>query len=239
MATTTESDAAGAAPKGSGGFKSSAGPVFGTLEQVFDDVWWAWGTVRFGPGLLFPRSMTIVRERGELVVLHPIVMPEEEQAKIEALGPIKHIVRLGAFHGMDDLAYQKRYAPTTWLPPGVDVAEGLRIDRELKASGELPLAGATLVSFDSSRTPETAIVLARHGGILLACDSVQNWEATTGCSFLGRAMARFMGFRGGSSVTSVCRPSHRHWLRHVHPVAARAARRYRRRQGDSVSRGQS
>ena len=92
--------------KGSGGFKSSAGTVFGTLEQVFDDVWWAWGTVKFIPGVLFPRNMVIVREKsGELVVIHPILMPDAEQAKIDALGPVKHIVRLGAFHGMDDPAF--------------------------------------------------------------------------------------------------------------------------------------
>jgi len=182
--------------RGSGGFKSSAGPTFGTLEQVFDDVWWAWGTTRFGPGVLFPRNMTIVREGGELVVIHPILMPAAEQAKIEALGPIKHIVRLGAFHGMDDPAYVKRYSPTVWAPPGVDPREGVTAARELRPGGELPIADGTLFCFERSRTPETAIKLDRHGGLLLTCDSVQNWETTAGCSLLGGLMARMMGFRG-------------------------------------------
>ena len=186
--------------RGSGGFKSSAGPVFGRLEEVFPDVWWAWGTTRFAPGILFPRSMAIVRERGELVVFHPVLMPAAEQARIEALGPIKHIVRLGAFHGMDDPAYVTRYAPTTWAPPGVDLAPGMKTDRELRPGGPLPLAGATLVSFDSSRTPESALHLPRHGGILFACDSVQNWETTRGCSFLGAVMSRLMGFRGRACI---------------------------------------
>jgi hypothetical protein len=186
--------------RGSGGFKSSAGSVFGTLEQVFDDVWWAWGTTRFGPGMRFPRNMAIVREPGGLVVLHPILMPEPEQKKIEALGPIKHIVRLGAFHGMDDPAYVERYAPTTWAPPGVDLAPGMKIDRELKPGGPLPLAGAQLISFDSSRTPETAIHLSRHGGILFTCDAVQNWETTRGCSPMGAVLARLMGFKGRACI---------------------------------------
>src|SRR5262252_7179193 len=125
--------------RGSGGFKSSPGPAFGDLEQVFDDVWWTWGTVRFGPGVLFPRNMTIVREKGELVVIHPVMMPDAVQAKIEALGPVRHIVRLGAFHGMDDPAYVKKYAPTTWAPPGVDQPAGVKTDRELRPGGELPL----------------------------------------------------------------------------------------------------
>ena len=138
--------------RGSGGFKSSAGHVFGTLQQVFDDVWWAWGTTRVGPGILFPRSMAIVREQGALVVIHPVLMPAAEQKKIEALGPIGHVVRLGAFHGMDDPAYVERYAPTTWAPPGVDLAPGVKIDRELRPGVDLPLAGASC-SRSTARAP--------------------------------------------------------------------------------------
>jgi hypothetical protein len=196
--------------QGSGGFKSSPGPVFGKLEQVFDDVWWAWGTVRFGPGILFPRNMTIVRERGELVVFHPIVMPDEEQAKLEALGPIKHIVRLGAFHGMDDPRYLERYKPTLWAPPDVDLPAGATGHQQLRPGGALPIEGATLFSFERSKTPETALLVPRHGGVLLTCDSVQNWEATTGCTLLGKAMARLMGFRGraciGPGWRKMCEP---------------------------------
>jgi hypothetical protein len=191
---------ANADKRGSGGFRSSPGPTFGTLEQVFDDVWWAWGTVKFAPGMLFPRNMTIIRERGELVVIHPVMMPAAEQAKLEALGPIKHIVRLGAFHGMDDLAYAKKYAPILWAPPGVDVVAGLEVQRELRLGGELPLANATLIDFDVSRTPETAIHLERHGGVLLTCDSVQNWETARGCTFPAKIMARMMGFRGRACI---------------------------------------
>ena len=187
---------ADAKKKGSGGFKSSRGPNFSTLEQVFDDIWWAWGTTRFLPGLVFPRNMVVVREGGELVVIHPVLMPDAQQKRIEALGPIRHIVRLGAFHGMDDGLYVKRYAPTVWAPPGVDHSDGVKTDRELVPGGALPLAGATLHEFATSRTPEVVIHLERHGGVLLTCDSVQNWETTTGCSRLGALFARAFGFRG-------------------------------------------
>ena len=128
MNAETEVPSQGSA-KGSGGFKSSPGRQFGKLEQVFEDVWWAWGTTRFMPGMSFPRTMTIIRELGELTVIHPVMMPPAEQARIEALGPIKHIMRLGAFHGMDDPAYVKKYKPTTWAPPGVDLREG--VDRSI------------------------------------------------------------------------------------------------------------
>jgi hypothetical protein len=185
---------------GSGGFNSSRGSVFGTLEQVFDDVWWGWGTTKFMPGLLFPRNMTIIRERGKLVVVHPVMMPEAEQKKIEALGPIEHIIRLGAFHGMDDPLYVKRYSPVVWAPPGVDVHAEVKVHHELVPGGALPLEGASLFSFEKSRTPETALHLPRHGGLLLTCDSVQNWETTRGASLLGGLMARAMGFRGRACI---------------------------------------
>lgn len=184
------------APQGKGGFTSTAGPVFGKLEQVFDDVWWAWGTVIFARGVRIPRNMAIVRERGELVVFHPVLMPDAEQAAIEALGPIKHIVRLGAFHGMDDGAYLERYSPTLWAPPGVELPAGPGERRELRPGGALPIEGAALVAFERSRTPEAVMLLPRHGGVLLACDSVQNWETIPGCSLLGRAASRLMGFKG-------------------------------------------
>lgn len=196
----TESKPGGTEKQGADNFKSSPGPVFGTLEQVFDDVWWAWGTVRFAPGVRIPRNMVIVRERGELVVIHPVLMPDAEQHKIEALGPIKHIVRLGAFHGMDDARYLERYQPTLWAPPGVGLPAGAAGTRELRPGGELPIEGATLFAFDRSKTPETVMLVPRHGGVLLACDSVQNWETATGCSFLGKVATRLMGFAGRACI---------------------------------------
>jgi hypothetical protein len=186
--------------KGSGGFKSSPGKVFGKLEKVFDDVWWVWGTVRFMPGVLFPRNMTIVREAdGSLVIIHAVMLPDDAQKEIEALGPIKHVVKLGAFHGMDDRAYHERYKPTIWAPVGCDPIEGVT-RKELVPGGDSPIAGATIFDFASSKTPETAMLVPRHGGVLLACDSVQNWETTTGCTKLGAMMARMMGFKGRACI---------------------------------------
>lgn len=185
------------ARKGSGGFKSAAGAEFGTLQQVFDDVWWAWGTVRVGPGVAFPRNMVLVREAdGGLVAIHPVMMPPAEQAKIEALGPIKHIVRLGAMHGMDDPAYVARYHPTTWAHPEMDLREGATRDRPLVAGGATPIAGATAIEFASSLTPELVLHLPRHGGIVLACDAIQNWERAAGVSLFARPAMRIMGFTG-------------------------------------------
>jgi hypothetical protein len=189
-----------AGKRGSGGFRTSPGTRFGKLEQVFDDVWWVWGTTRVGPGLSFPRNMWVIREGADLVVIHGVMLPEEEQKKVEALGPVKHIVRLGAFHGMDDPKYVARYSPRVWAPPGVDHQPGVKTDVELVPGGPTPIEGGSVFSFDRSRTPEVALLMPRHGGVLLTCDSVQNWETTDGCSFLAGLMSRAMGFRGRACI---------------------------------------
>jgi hypothetical protein len=182
-------------------FKSTRGKRFGTLQQVFDDVWWAWGTTRFFPGASFPRNMTILRGEEGLVVIHPVLLPEVEQAKLEALGEIAHIVRLGDFHGMDDARYVERYSPQVWAPPGARPYAGVRVDHELVPGGALPLPDASLLAFDRSRSPETVLISSRHDGVLLTCDSVQNWGSIPeGCSLLGSVMAKLMGFRGRACI---------------------------------------
>lgn len=183
-----------------GGLDSSRGKTFGKLEQVFDDIWWAWGTVRVGPGVSFPRNMALVREAGELVAIHPVMMPDDVQRQIEALGPIKHIVRLGAFHGMDDAAYLEKYGATAWAPEGVELATGARIDRVLKAGEHGPFADGTVFDFTASRSREMALHVKRHGGVLLTCDSVQNWQDIAGVSLLAKLATRRMGFRGRACI---------------------------------------
>lgn len=190
----------GSASKSAAAPSSRPGPNFGEIERVFDDVWWAYGTTRMGPGVLIPRTMVILRERGDLVLIHPVMMPDAQQSQLEALGPVKHIVRLGSFHGMDDLAYVQRYAPTVWAPPLVDLKPGIQVHHELVPGGDLPIANAALFKFESSRVPEVALLLNKHDGVLLACDSVQNWEHTTGCSAIGSLVSRLMGFRGRACI---------------------------------------
>jgi hypothetical protein len=182
-------------------FKSSRGKSFGTVERVFDDVWWAWGTTRFGPGVTFPRNMTLVRADDGLVALQPVMMPDAEQAKIDALGKVTHVVRLGDFHGMDNQRYLDRYDAKHWSPKDATPLDGTRVDHELAPGGALPLPDATLYAFDVAPFPEMVIHLRRHGGILLTCDSVQSWTPLpAGISTLGGVMARVMGFKGRACI---------------------------------------
>jgi hypothetical protein len=174
-----------------------AGKQFGTLEQLFDDIWWAWGTVVMGPGVTISRNMVLVREaNGDLVAIHPVMMPAAEQAKIDALGPIKHIVRLGSFHGMDDLAYVERYKPQTWSHPDMRLADGITRDHALDTGSATPIAGAQVHGFTGAKHPELVLHVPRHGGVLVACDAIQNWVDVPGNSVMARVMTPLLGFKG-------------------------------------------
>ena len=192
-------------------FRSTRGTAFGGIQQTFDDVWWAWGTTKFMPGAMIPRNMTIVREGEDLVVIHPVLLPDAMQKEVEALGEVKHIVRLGDFHGMDDKLYVERYAPTVWAPPGATPRDGVKVDHELKGGDELPLKDATLIDFTESLAPETVLHAPRHGGIIFTCDSVQNHGTKApGTTFLGGLMMKVMGMKGpaciGRGWVKFCQP---------------------------------
>jgi hypothetical protein len=182
-------------------FPSSRGSEFGPVEKVFDDIWWAWGTVRFAPAATFPRNMTLVREGDHLVAVHPVMLPDVEQAKVDALGPVRELVRLGDFHGMDDGLYKARYGARLWGPKGLSGLTEPVADVEMDPGGATPFADADFYTFEVAKVPETVLHLKRHGGILLTCDSVQNWAARPGgCSFLGWMLAKAMGFSGAACI---------------------------------------
>jgi hypothetical protein len=80
-------------------------------------------------------------------------------------------------HGVDDPFYIDRYKARFWALPGMHVQEGLRVDEELTEGGRMPFGGASLFVFKTVQRPECIIRLDREGGILIACDSLQNWVA--------------------------------------------------------------
>ncbi|HLF63524.1 MAG TPA: hypothetical protein VI603_07220 [Saprospiraceae bacterium] len=150
----------------------------GNIDEVFKDVFFVTGTMRnefFGSMWQFSRNMTIVRENGKLTILNSVRLNDEGLEALDRLGQVVNVVRLGDMHGVDDPFYVDRYKAQFWALPGMSVQESLHIDKELKESGEMPFSGATLFVFKTVQRPECIIRLDREGGIMIACDSLQNW----------------------------------------------------------------
>ena len=150
----------------------------GAIEAAFPEVFYVVGTNRThhaGVDIQTSRTMTIVREGGALTLLNTVRLDDEGLCALEALGQVRHVVRLGAFHGRDDPFYCDRYGAALWALPAASHADGRATDHPLAPGGPFPVTGGELFEFTSARFPEAAVVLPHVGGVLLTCDAIQHW----------------------------------------------------------------
>jgi len=151
----------------------------GPLQVIFPDIYSVTGQINVGPDgvLAGSRNMTVVRDNGSLTLVNTLRLDDRGLRDLEALGTVRNIVKLGSFHGRDDAFYVRRYPDATmWAPRGMPHDRGVITDREL-GPASMPFANAQPFVFATASNVEAIIWLAREGGILLACDSLQNVEA--------------------------------------------------------------
>lgn len=172
----------------------------GPIRGFFEDLFFVVGTNKVhhvGIDFQTSRTMLIVREAGELTLINTVRLDPAGLRSLEALGTVKHVMRLGAFHGRDDPFYRERYDALLWALPGSAHADGREADRLLSEVTELPLRSARLLEFRSAKHPEAALLLSLEGGILVTCDAIQNWSsvdaffsAETGAMFAAQGLIR-------------------------------------------------
>lgn len=162
----------------------------GAFEEVFPNVHVVQSGFRFAPGMGITRNMFVVKQGDELTIVSTARLSPEGEEKLDALGKVKHVVRIGGFHGADDPYYVHRYPDATfWAPKKLtDVPKKQRALEE----NEHPIEGGKIFLFKHGQMDEAALVLP--GGILVTADAYQNWTTFDGCTFLGKLMMRAMGF---------------------------------------------
>ncbi len=165
----------------------------GPLVEVFPDVFQVTGTFRMNAAVAITRNMTVLRFGTELALINSVRLDDAGLAALDALGTVKHLFKIGAFHGIDDAFYVDRYHPIFWATPHAEHAPGLTHDRALD-HGASPLPDVTVFAFRRGKREEVALLLARHGGLLISCDAYQNWTTFAGASLLGKVALTAMGF---------------------------------------------
>ncbi|NHZ69689.1 MAG: hypothetical protein GWP20_00440 [Thermotogales bacterium] len=153
----------------------------GTLEEVFPDVFFVSGameTVLQEMDWKFSRNMIVVREGERLILINSVRLTDEGLAELDQLGRVTDVVRLGALHGRDDPYYVDRYGAEFWAMPGMEHETGLKSTRTLSLDDPLPISDASVFEFRTTKMPEGILRLDRSGGILIACDALQNWIAS-------------------------------------------------------------
>lgn len=152
----------------------------GPIQEIFPDVFFVTGAmeaVLMNRDWKFSRNMTVVREGERLVILNSVRLDDAGLAALDSLGTVTDVVRLGSLHGRDDPFYVDRYDANYWAMPGMAHESGLSADQYLGVDGETPLADASVFEFKTTQLPEGILHLDRDGGIVIACDALQNWLA--------------------------------------------------------------
>jgi hypothetical protein len=150
----------------------------GPIEEVFPDVFFVTGTMKtvlMGANWHFSRNMVIVRDAGKLTLINAVRLDDGGLARLDALGRVTNLVKIGSLHGHDDAFYKARYGATFWALPGMPHGHGLVPDKLLAPEGDMPFPGASLFVFASTKLPECILRIDRDGGIAVACDALQNW----------------------------------------------------------------
>ena len=165
--------------------------------EIAPDLFAVYGSIKVNPIIRFTRTMTVVRQGGELTLISPVRLDDPGLAALEALGNVRHVMRLGAFHGLDDAFYTERYGAEFWSFPGGTTYTTPAITHEMEENGALPFADATLFQFNGINEPEGAICLHRGAGILITVDAIQSYATAPHkphTNLLARIMMPFIGF---------------------------------------------
>lgn len=170
----------------------------GELQEVFPDVFFVTGsmeTVLMDADWHFSRNMTVVREGDALTLVNAVRLDDAGLAALDRLGRVRHVVQIGALHGRDNAFYKARYGATFWAPPGIEASHGVAPDKILRPDGEVPFQDCSVFVFGTTKLPESIVRIDRAGGILVACDALQNWIAPDEFfSDASRQMMAGMGF---------------------------------------------
>jgi hypothetical protein len=172
----------------------------GPIEEPFEQIFTVRGTVRVAPLVTITRNMVVLRSAGELTVIGAVRLSPEAEKALERIGTVRHLVKLGHFHGMDDPYYVKKYSPVVWAAKDAVHKQGVVTHELLEPGAAFPVPRSELFVFERATKPEACVLLKRDDGILVSCDSIQNWGSFDGCSFAAKLVMKPMGFGPAAGI---------------------------------------
>lgn len=184
---------------------SESTSAHGRIEQVFPNIFYVAGTNQTsyqGTELIHSRNMIIVRQGAELILINTMRLNDAELKKLDSLGQVKHVMRIGSFHGRDDLFYLEKYQANYWILKGMDHRQYSAV-YEINAETKLPLEGK-LFQFETSIHPEAVLHIPHHQGVLITCDSLKNWDVNDDFfSPQTKQLYQDLGFLGPAVISSI------------------------------------
>lgn len=164
------------------------------IVEIAPDIYMARGSLKMNALMRISRNMMIVRHGGELTLVNPIRLNTAGEAQLNALGKVKHILRLGSFHGIDDPYYIAEYSPEFWCQTGGTTYPNPKIDHVITEESGLPFPNAELFCFARTIQPESALLIKSDKGILLTCDAIQHYGDYSNNNWFASVMMPIIGF---------------------------------------------
>lgn len=149
------------------------------IIPIFPNIYFVMGTNKTtfnGLELQHSRNMVIIKDGSHLTLINTVRLSEDGLTELDRLGIVRHVVRLGAFHGRDDGFYLDRYKDAQlWAVGQMHHESGRSTDQELTPQGVMPFPDCSFFNFETSHHPEGILHINQQGGILITCDSLKNW----------------------------------------------------------------
>ncbi len=153
--------------------------------------------------------MVILKNGNELTLINPVRMNDDSLSNLDKLGTVKHILRLGDFHGLDDAFYLNRYKCEFWAQKGQDTYKTPQPTKQISATTESPYPNSEFFIFDSAKYPEAALLLKEHK-VLITTDSVQYHADWSYFTWFTKLAFKLLGFKIGINIGPP-------WLKRVTP----------------------
>tara|TARA_B110000858_G_scaffold198493_1_gene265705 strand:- start:6042 stop:6764 length:723 start_codon:yes stop_codon:yes gene_type:complete len=171
-------------------------PIYphGNVEEIADDLFMLRGSIKMNPLVRITRNMGIIKNGDELSLINPLRVNEKVEAQIAKLGKIKHIIRLGCFHGVDDPYYVEKFGAQMWAQLGGTTYAVPKIDKELDSIAPLPFEDGEIFEFAGTTQPECALLIRRGTGTLFTCDAIQNYGNYSYNNIPAKILLPFIGF---------------------------------------------
>ncbi len=163
------------------------------ITPIFENVYLVHGSIRIGPGMHMNRNMVIVKNGDELTLINPVRLNDEALITLERLGSVRHVMRLGDFHGLDDRFYVDRYQAEFWCQSPPDTYKLPIASHVISSAAIPPVPNAQFFVYEAAKFPEACLLL-EDLKLLITTDSIQYWADWSYTTFLTRCILRLMGF---------------------------------------------
>ena len=164
------------------------------IVEIFENIYLLRGSIKLGFGFSMNRNMIIIMQDAELTLINAVRISEPELEKLDNIGQVKHVIRLGDFHGLDDQFYLDRYQATFWSQLHHVNYPELIPQQVIQADIQPPIKNSEFFIFEQATCPE-AILFIKDKKLLITTDSIQYWNDWKYFSFLSKVIIYLMGFR--------------------------------------------